>query len=251
MKPKIIFVNGWGFDNCIFDNLRQEMMVLLPKDYDEIFINPTSISDNDLSQSSFSMLQDSTDKFVICWSLGTAFFMENIDHFTNIKGLVFISSTLCFLKSEDYKLGWDKKILLRMSNKLNSKPYDVMKDFARNSSSGYCSYYHYKHIRSSLIKYDDKDVSMLGTRLVELAQSSSDYFKLIKTKDFSNLKPLIIHGEYDNIINVKNGIYMYNLIPQSRMIILENCGHIPHVTHSRHVACLIYNYFKDMELNHD
>lgn len=251
MKPKLIFINGWGFDKCIFDGLREEMRELFHKDYDELFIDPTSTSGDKLGDSSFAMLRDSTDKFVICWSLGTSFFMENIDQFTNIKGLVFISGTLCFLKSEDYKLGWDKKILLRMSNKLSSKPFDVMKDFARNSSSGYCSYYHYKHIRSSLAKYEDADANRLGTRLIELAQNSADYFSIIKSKDFSNLEPLIIHGEYDNIIDVRSGIYMYDLMPLSRMTILENCGHIPHVTHCRHVSCLIYNYFKDMELNHD
>lgn len=251
MKTKLIFVNGWGFNHSIFDNLKNEIRGLIEIDYEEVFIDPTIISSEDLRGDAFSMLRDQSDKFVICWSLGTPFFIENLSSFINVKGLVLISGTLCFINSDKYKLGWDHKILQRMYKKLNICASQVMKDFIRNSSSGFCSYYHYEHIKNSVIKFDSETLPKMGLRLMELAENSANYFSLIESNDYSTLEPMIIHGESDNIVDIRNSIYMYKLFPNSKLIILENCGHVPHVTHCKHVSCLVYNYFKEMEHNND
>lgn len=251
MKPKLVFINGWGFDKRIFNYLRCDMKSLINEDYDEIFIDPVYEYDNNVDNKDYSHLRDESDKYIICWSLGTTHFLENIEMFNNIKGVIIISGTLCFLKSGDYNLGWDFKIVRRMSNKLKINPCEVMKDFARNSSTGFCSYTHYDHIRESIVDYDDSNVTTLGHCLEHITKRSLECLNNIDPKYLSTLKPLIIHGKCDNIIDIKCGKYMHKTIPDSTMVVLENCGHIPHVTHSRYISSVIINYIKEMEQLND
>lgn len=63
------------------------------------------------------------------------------------------------------------------------------------------------------------------------------------TKDFSKIKTetLLIWGDQDRAVPLKYGKQMYKLINNSKLIILEDCGHFPHQVNPERVA----SYVKD------
>lgn len=60
-----------------------------------------------------------------------------------------------------------------------------------------------------------------------------------------NQPTLLIWGEDDQIIPLHNGENLYDSITHSRLIILKNCGHLPHVEKSERFAALVSEFCRD------
>lgn len=53
---------------------------------------------------------------------------------------------------------------------------------------------------------------------------------------------LLIWGEKDRAVPLKYGKKMYRLIPKSKMVVLENIGHFPHVKQAERVAYYVKDF---------
>ncbi len=68
--------------------------------------------------------------------------------------------------------------------------------------------------------------------------------------DFSNFpSTLIIHGDEGGVINTKHAKKFHEKIKGSKLVIMEGCGHMPHIHHPTKVAELIYDEFIGLKEN--
>ena len=56
---------------------------------------------------------------------------------------------------------------------------------------------------------------------------------------------LIIWGEEDNVINIRNGHKLHDAILHSRLVVLKNCGHVPAEEKSETVSELVTEFCRD------
>ncbi len=207
MKPLLIFINGWGVKKKIFDSLIQ----LIEFDHDVHFIDPT----DDLSLN--EILLNDQPKIVITWSLGLAYYLELPYNTTNRLGLISISGSPCFINGDNQTLGWDLKIVERMIKKLITSPCDVMDDFMNNAV-----FQESKLLKSSALYHHSGLV--LSDSLKRL--SSIDVTSAVKSLDCD---VLLIHGRDDYIVSDKNSHWLNANIKNSKLEIIDDCGHIPHI----------------------
>lgn len=64
------------------------------------------------------------------------------------------------------------------------------------------------------------------------------------TSDLPKIKKetLLIWGEKDRAIPLKYGKKIYQLIENSKMVVLEDCGHFPHITNPERVAYCVKDF---------
>lgn len=59
-------------------------------------------------------------------------------------------------------------------------------------------------------------------------ESPSLIERLSVVADKNNIQILIVHGENDSLIPLSNSKHLASLLPNSKLIILPECGHVPH-----------------------
>ena len=58
-----------------------------------------------------------------------------------------------------------------------------------------------------------------------------------------SLPTLLVHGELDPLVDVKDMEYLQSLLPQSKLVIMEGSGHLPAMTRPQDVAREINEFF--------
>lgn len=76
----------------------------------------------------------------------------------------------------------------------------------------------------------------------------SDYNKLIEKYDEIQVPTLIIWGNNDEILSVTQGKLLHKQITNSKIEIIDNCGHIPHEELPDITFEVIYQYFNSLGL---
>lgn len=243
MKINLLIINGWGFNQSIFNKLEKQ----LDFEYEIKFIDP-SLKDNNLDNKRlYSLIKRNT--VIVTWSLGFAFFFERLYPYDNkdlqdkILAIIAISPSPCFLNNSNYINGWDKKIVDRMIYKLHINYNSVLSDFLINST------FHSKSMEKMskyLIATNNLTINNLSNSLLELSKIDLTN----KIKDIC-CDMLIIHGKDDKIISSKNSIWISNHIRNSSLKLINNCGHIPHFEESKHTANFINNFCEQIRSKYD
>jgi len=204
MKHNLIIISGWGFDPNIFHDLK----TTLSDDFNCTLISPLE----DMSHA-LQAIRRKDSYMVLTWSLGLNYYLKHQTYFNQSDGLIILSGCKAFLKGNN-PYGWDEKIIQRMIKKLRRSPQIVMEDFVNRS-------YHKKAI--NLPKVFDHPYQLANSLNVLTSLSNSNDLKSIK------IPVVIIHGINDQIIHYKNGYLLEELLENSQLIFLDDCGHVPHV----------------------
>ncbi|MGC9031256.1 MAG: alpha/beta fold hydrolase [Minisyncoccia bacterium] len=78
-----------------------------------------------------------------------------------------------------------------------------------------------------------------------------EIFKKITKEDLENdlekinNKTLILWGKRDKILPYKNGIFLNEKIKNSKLILIENCSHSPHLEYPEEFSKIILNFIKE------
>lgn len=89
-----------------------------------------------------------------------------------------------------------------------------------------------------------------GTQNALIKSVKEDAFtevdNMVKNYGDVDIPVLIIWGEEDHIINVKDGIKLQKNIPKSKLVILEDCGHLPQEELPNQTISVIDDFFDEI-----
>lgn len=224
MKKHLIILSGWAVDKFVWDPICD----LLSEDFEIILIHWDDVDSVDYFKNKVITLLDKKciEKFsIIGWSLGTLVAFDIASSYpSQIDNIILFNATSKFIQDENYNFGWHKKIVGRMIYMLNICPEETLNNFYRNLFTDWevkNGYY-----KEFLMKVNNsKNVKALSLGLEYLIHK--DLRENIKNVD---IPVLLIHGEDDEICPLQAGKYINRFMNKSKLIILNQTGHIPFFT---------------------
>jgi len=237
LKTSLIFVNGWGFENSIFYNLAKHL-VFADKIY---YLNSTRDFDKAFDSEEFSFLRNNNKKIIITWSLGSILYMKNMNSFNNVIGVIFISGSMCFLKNDNNNIGWDKRILNRMTSKLLTNPDVVMNDFSKNIT------FNDKKVFADEVRKNILCINEISDQILIKSLQVMAYDNVIKFAENIKFPVLIIHGNEDSIIPVQSSYKINEIIINSKLKVIGGCKHAPFITNKYKVIKWINDFIKELD----
>ncbi|MCT4633485.1 MAG: alpha/beta hydrolase [Firmicutes bacterium] len=207
----IIIISGWGDDGSLWENTINEFSSSYKTHF--IDINIEGNFEKQLEKVNNYIDDKKIIKpIILAWSMGSILAIRLASK-VDISALVLIGATGSFVKRKEKGSSWSKKDVEIMKNNLLRNKNKQMRNFMKLSGA-----------------YGDilKDYADLKT--VEELISGLDV--LIDTNVIQDAKKikcstLLIHGEKDKIVPLEKGKELSSIIEGSKLIIYENCGHIP------------------------
>jgi pimeloyl-[acyl-carrier protein] methyl ester esterase len=231
-KPYLIMLPGWGMKKFIWNKLKK----FLIEDFELVLVDWHEINSMDEFKKRVLDIMEKKKIRVFSllgWSLGSLVALDIAsDKSLSIENLFLIGSTSCFIEHKEceYTAGWNKKIVERMKSQLCRHPKQTLHKFYNSMFS----------IQEKQKNYDMEFLEMAEDSTENLSIDSLitglDY--LIQ-KDLRSVLPsintptLLIHGEKDSICTLDSGLYIKKMIPNSRIEIIKNGGHIPIFTNPK------------------
>lgn len=225
-KPYLIMLPGWGMKKFIWNKLKK----FLIEDFELVLVDWHEINSMDEFKKRVLDIMEKKKIRVFSllgWSLGSLVALDIAsDKSLSIENLFLIGSTSCFVEHKEYgcTAGWNKRIIERMKSQLYRHPEQTLHKFYNSMFS---------------IQEKQKNYDM---RFLEIAEDSTENLSIdslitglnyLIQKDLRSVLPdiniptLLIHGEKDSICPLYAGLYIKNMIPNSRIEIIKNGGHIP------------------------
>ena len=228
----IIIIGGWSSKQAYFERLISLLETknnIFYIDFNDINLNFDEklikfVSDNNL---------DSFD--IIAWSMGGLVTLSTYEILKDkINSITFVSSMAKFCKSPDHKMGWNKRIVGFMIDKLSTSYVDVLNDFNKNLL------YNVDTFPFKVETLDNSQVNNLEFGLKYLVDS--DFRNKISSIE---CKTLIIHGENDTISPLSQGEYIFeNLKSEKKIIKIDSCAHMPFYSHNEVCYDALLNLWK-------
>lgn len=217
----IIIIGGWSSQKSYFDKLTS----LLETKYNVFYIDFNDInSDFDNKLINFINNNKLENIHIIAWSMGGLVTLSTYEKLkSKISSITFISSMAKFCKSPDHKIGWNKRIVGFMIDKLAKEPVDVLNDFNKK-----------------LLYNEDIfpfEVPQINNIKIENLQSGLNYLVEADFRDeLINIEceTLIIHGKNDTVSPLLQGEYLFENIKSSKKIVeIDECAHMPFYSHTK------------------
>jgi pimeloyl-[acyl-carrier protein] methyl ester esterase len=246
MKKYLIVLSGWAIDKFVW----RPICDLLSKDFEIIIIDWDNVASvDDFKQKVITLLNEKgIKKFsIIGWSLGSLVAIDIATSYSSqIDNIILFSATSRFTQDEigNYHMGWNKKIVERMIYILKIHPEETLKNFYKNLftdlevNHGYYEIF-LKEVSNLNKKYNVGSLS-LGLEYLIL----KDFRENIKNL---NISVLLIHGDSDLICPLKAGRYLKKFFEKSKLIILNQTGHMPFFTKANQCYEIIKNHILSKE----
>ena len=236
---KILFIHGWGFNHKIWEKFARSFMPL----ENCIFLDLYSCfdaSEGDLKQAASKVLRENKDiDLVISWSLGChlAKEIETLDIENSIK-MVYISYLPKFVKSAEWKFGFDQSTIDELKINLNRNLVKTLKNFyllmigdLKNKTFVY----------KEIIPYINTTNKIKQKQLMSALEilEKSNYINFCKDKNIENF---YIYGDKDLITPPTVEKFIKTLEPKSKTIILSGASHIPFISNSKDFFMVLNKY---------
>ncbi len=229
-----VLLHGWGINNSIWDGFVNEL-----KSFDKVDAVCLYTLAKELKEDSVdalaSCLKEKIEKntVLIAWSFGGLVATRLASLSDNIKGIVFIASTTCFVNKPGWNNVLDKKSIKDLENNLLEEPKRTIEYFAGLIAHGDNDIKKtITAIRSNIV--DEKYSSTLSFWLSELlGQDQRDEFAvldvptqyvlaecdaLIRPKIINQLKQINSKTEYEILKNSCHAPFLSNLQVTSNLI---------------------------------
>lgn len=228
-KPLLIIMSGWSVKSYAWDKINS----LLSNNYRIIVVDYNYVeSIDDFKKKVITIIEqeNSSSITLLGWSLGSLVAQDiALDNLWNIEKIILISATSSFTnrKSDGYGLGWNKRVLEKMKDKLNKDHDSVLCDF-------YSSMFSIKEMQGShFIKFIDRYKEDDSPTSVDALILGLEYLieKDLRNKITDIMVPtLLIHGEKDLICSLESSLYVHSRISLSALESIPDAGHIPFFT---------------------
>lgn len=206
-KSEWLLQHGWGFDHTCWDTWRthipSQVSLLTP---DRGYFKQNAVNSNSSYSTAISKYN-----VIITHSFGLHLIPETL--FSNAHLLVILSGFKSFTSSSQQNL------FSKMHSNLTHFHQKVLEKFYHN-----CGIPHY---RNNL----NPDIPLLQNDLLELQKST---FKETLIEKIPHI--LFIHGDADQIVPIQRSLDFQQLLPQSKIEILNGANHALPFTHAK-VCC--------------
>ncbi|MGL4451406.1 MAG: serine aminopeptidase domain-containing protein [Sarcina sp.] len=231
-QRNILIIGGWSSRKIYFEKLISHL-----EKENNIFYIDFNNTNKDFDKKLIKFVQDnSLDNFeIIAWSMGGLVTLSSYETLKDkIHSITFISSMAKFCKSPDYKIGWNKRIISLMIDKLKINADVVLQDFNKRLV------YNKDIFLFENININNSTINNLSFGLEYLIESDfRDKLYTIKSK------VLIIHGENDTIAPIDHANFMFNNLTTNKKIIkLKDCAHMPFISHTQTCYNSLINLWK-------
>ena len=227
---KILFIHGWGFNHKIWEKFARSFMPLENCIFLDLY-SYLQATKGDLKEAASKVLRENEGiDLVISWSLGChlAKEIEALDIENSIK-MVYVAYMPKFVKSAEWKFGFDQSTIDELKINLNKNLLKTLKNFylliigdLKNKTFVYKEIIPYINTTN---KIKQKNL-MLALEILE----KSNYIDFCKDKNIENL---YIYGDKDLIAPLAVEKFIKGLEPKSKTIILSGSSHIPFITNPK------------------
>jgi len=236
--PALVFIHGW----CMNSSIWGEQSSFFSDDYRVLMPDLRGHGLSAGAGGPYTFMQFSKDIgelmgslgkeniILVGWSMGSMVAMEYaLSLSKGISGMVLISPTPCFKRSEGRQYGKRPSSIKRLRQNLTRNYEFTLKDFCERFftvSGELIAPDSEREIRSFFFgKGFPPPQNVALETLDELERW--DVRERAKKID---IPVLIIHGEADSIIDITAGKELHRIIPESNLIIIEGAGHVPFLT---------------------
>jgi pimeloyl-[acyl-carrier protein] methyl ester esterase len=233
--PNLVLLHGWAMHSSVWCGVRDrlaEHFHLHLVDLPGHGFSPACAFDLQgnisgcMLESIAEILPESS---TVCgWSLGGEIAIElALREPVQVKKLVLVSTTPCFIKRESWQWGMEASMLQLFAQNLKRDYKTTMKRFLTlqvNGGSDSASIL--SRLRKSLAERKEPDEAALEAGLQILLRSDlRDKLKNIRQP------VLLLHGENDVITHPAAAKWMDGQLQESELIMLPHCGHAPFLSH--------------------
>ncbi|MBE0448695.1 MAG: alpha/beta fold hydrolase [Actinobacteria bacterium] len=226
---ELVLIHGWASDSTIW----RETGDILSDIYQAHLIDlPTMSNIFTYRDAVLSLIEERNigQAYLIGWSLGALVSLQVVQSAPEkVSGLVLVSGTGKFTRGETYNLGLSPHIITDMKRRFVQSPEPTREDFFKQMFSR-------EEIKMGLDKKVMSKV-LVGMRRwgAQEAVAGLDYLlecDMLKDLPLISQPALIVHGNRDRICPFKGAEYLYERIPDSQLLTVQNAGHIPFLTNS-------------------
>lgn len=225
--PDLVLLHGWAMHGGIWDGICHQLaqnyrlhLVDLPGHGLSPACEPGSL------ESMVEMVAEILPENCIMagWSLGGLIAIElALQRPAQIAKLVLVSTTPCFVKSEDWQWGMSAAILQLFSKNLAQNYASTINRFLTlQLSGGNDSKTVLAKLRKNFFEYSQPDSLALQTGL-EILLTSDLREKITEIKQ----SVLLLHGKNDVITDAGAASWMNQQLLNSKLTIFPDCGHAP------------------------
>jgi pimeloyl-[acyl-carrier protein] methyl ester esterase len=230
MRKNIVIFSGWAVDCFVWkpliDTIQKHYNVLMVDWQDvlslEGFKEKGIKTIEQLNQEPFTL---------IGWSLGSLVAIELAATYPKqVDALILFSATAKFVQnpSEDYSIGWKKRVIERMKKGLDT-------DAQKTLDSFYQQLFSEKEQKNNAVETFFATVEKQKGQLppIEALVLGLEYLIQADVREklqYINVPTLLIHGEDDVICPLEGAAYLHSHLKKSQLITLKETGHIPFFT---------------------
>lgn len=177
---------------------------------------------------------------VLAWSMGSLVLFENYLELKNkIKSIVLIGGISKFIKEDFQSFGWDKRVLKMMIRKLKNNSKLVIDEFNKKSLS---------LKEREIYSFLEREEINLDALVYGLEYLMNSNFNNLLEK--INKKTLIIQGEEDYIVSIKQGEFLNKKIKNSKFLTLKETGHMSFYTNKEGLLKELNNFFDEYAMDY-
>lgn len=264
-KTYLIMLPGWGMQSTVWQPLHE----MLSSDFELLFVDWNDVTSTEGYKEKVIHLigqtQINSNSFsILGWSLGSLVALELATHYSSqINWIILISGTSRFtIQQEDqYACGWHKKIIERMQFQLEKNQQETLSNFykamfssAEKSSGQEQRFFHMLEqsmLQARALRFSQKVRSCSTESPFEDFPSIKENSNLPDTNSLrigldyliqSDLRDeleriqipmLLLHGKEDQICPLAAAKYINSKKKSTKLVVLEQTGHIPFFTHPR------------------
>lgn len=234
-EKALFFIHGWGCDSRVWINQKEA----LSSKYRVITADLRGHGKSEWKSTDNLLDAFARDTATLCerlninnvnfigWSLGCYVIFKLLEIIPEIiNSIILIGGSPKFLKSDDFKFGFEVEDLRLMKRRLNRDFGDALLDFRRSIFiENEVNETNFRNLLKMLNKnpQPNKDALILGLDMLR----KTDFRNEIKRFD---IPTLVVCGEDDSITPKGASEYMHNAIKNSSLVIIKDAGHAPFLT---------------------
>ena len=230
----LVLIHGWGFDGRVWNEfvpyVKDQWRVTtidLPG-YDGAVKTSCADLDDIVNLVSPNVPEGAT---ILAWSLGGLIATKLIGVRKDIKALVSIASSPCFLNKPDWQHGVDPVDLIQLDKLLNKDKAKALQEFAGLVSMGDGSP---RRTMNKLNDYIGEKTAGLGALKAGLAILKEEDLRCQLAEEQGTIS--MIFGENDILVKRSAGKAVQELKPNIRTIEISGTGHAPFISRPKETA---------------